>query len=241
RHVGPRRCRRWRRTVRTTAGSKPPACAWRASSTAPPWRRRRVVVAACACRCARWAPARRCSGCWTDAGSRVPRRARPSPTTTPAPDPARTYCRPWPTTAPGRRWNSAWPASPPPRRRRARPASWLPAASGRDVLQHVVGRRHAELARRLDEQLADDAVLGVQGEAARADAHAIAAGVHFKAQGTGEVGIAVGDQLQAVRCIQGAAPGLQHERVVDRHADHVHATAAEFVEALDEAGQVLLR
>lgn len=107
--------------------------------------------------------------------------------------------------------------------------------------QHVLGRGHAELAGRLDEQVPDHAVLGVQGEAAGADAHAVPAGVHLHAQGPGEVGVAVGDQLQAVGHVQGAAPGLHHERVVDRHADDVDPARAEILEVVDVAGQVLFR
>src|SRR3546814_15827594 len=44
----------------------------------------------------------------------------------------------------------------------------------------------------------------------------------------------------AFGCVLALAPGLHHERVVDRHAGHLDALGAELVEMLDEAGQVLL-
>ena len=72
-------------------------------------------------------------------------------------------------------------------------------------------------------------------------AHAVGAGVQFQAERAGEVAVAVGQHHQAVGHVLALAPGLHHERVVDRHARHLDALAAELVEVLHEAGQVLFR
>ena len=66
-------------------------------------------------------------------------------------------------------------------------------------------------------------------------------GVELQAQRPREVAIAVGQHHQAIGHVVGLAPGLHHEGVVDRHACHLDAAAAEVVEMFHEAGQVLFR
>src|SRR3546814_1043876 len=79
-----------------------------------------------------------------------------------------------------------------------------------------------------------------RGKALGAHAHAEGTCVHFQPQRARELAVAVGQHQQAFGCVLALAPGLHHERVVDRHAGHLDALGAELVEMLDEAGQVLL-
>src|SRR6185437_5401726 len=54
--------------------------------------------------------------------------------------------------------------------------------------------------------------------ALRALAHAIAAAVHLEPDGAGEVAVAVGEHLHLAVGLLVLAPGVHHERVVDREA-----------------------
>src|SRR5690606_2757069 len=118
------------------------------------------------------------------------------------------------------------------RRRRTALGARAGPRSAPQRFQHVLGARDLELARCLDEQVLDHAVLGIEGEALAADAHAVAAGVHLQAHRASEVGVAVRQQLQALGHAQALAPGLHHERIVYRHAGDLDAEFAEAVEAL---------
>src|SRR3546814_20931051 len=60
-----------------------------------------------------------------------------------------------------------------------------------ELAEHVLGRGHAELAGRLDDDDAGDAVLGVQGKALGAHAHAEGTCVHFQPQRARELAVAV--------------------------------------------------
>jgi hypothetical protein len=109
------------------------------------------------------------------------------------------------------------------------------------LLEHVLGRRNAELARRFDMQLLHHAVFGVQREALGARAHAVTARVHLEPERAREIAVAVGQHFQALRHVLRFAPGLHHEGIVDRHAEHFDAARREVFVVLHEAGQVALR
>ena len=73
-------------------------------------------------------------------------------------------------------------------------------------------------------------------------AEADAGAVHLETQGLREIRVAIGDEAHLVARAALLAPGLHHERVVDRHADDVvDALGLDLVGLLDEAGQVLVR
>jgi hypothetical protein len=107
------------------------------------------------------------------------------------------------------------------------------------VFQYVIRCRDAELARRLDVQLLDHAVLGVQREALGAQAHAEGRGVQLQAERLGEGAVAVGQHVQAFGHLLVLRPRAHHEGVVDRQAGDVDAALGELGHVLHVTGRCL--
>ena len=108
--------------------------------------------------------------------------------------------------------------------------------------QHIVGGRDLKVAAVFDVQLFNNAVLGDQRITLRAVAHAELGAVHFKANGLGEIAIAVGQHQDFIRNALILGPGLHDKHVIDRDTgNRINALGLEVSRMRLEAGQVLGR
>src|SRR5688500_10593770 len=87
-----------------------------------------------------------------------------------------------------------------------------------ELPEPALGAADLEIARRLDVELLDHAVVDDHRVALGALAHAVARAVHRQPEGFGELAVAVGEHGDVGRA-RGLVPGTEHERVVDRGAD----------------------
>src|SRR5690606_15683185 len=111
-----------------------------------------------------------------------------------------------------------------------------------DLRQHRGGVADFELARGLDVQLLDHAVLQQGGVALRSHAHAAGVEVELQAQRPRPVRRSVGEHAHPAGGVLLAAPGAHHEGIIAGDApDFVDALVFERLRAFDVARQVLGR
>src|SRR3981081_3739187 len=100
----------------------------------------------------------------------------------------------------------------------APPAILAALGASSEMLQHVLGRRHLEGARLLDEKLLDDAALDHHGIALAARAQSELRAIHGEAHRLGELAIAVAQHHDLVAGLPLLAPGTHHKGIIDGDA-----------------------